>query len=66
MGPDWGGTISIGLGDFNNDGLADLARYHSNGHLYIYPGRGGVEPTNAFWAPRDHGPDWGGTISIAQ
>ena len=54
-GADWGGTANISLGDLNRDGIADLARYHTNGHLYVYPGRGSVEPGVAFWAPRDHG-----------
>jgi hypothetical protein len=62
---DWGGTVSIALGDLNRDGIADLGRYHQNGHFYIYPGRGSAERGTAFWAPRDHGGDWVGTVSIS-
>src|SRR5262245_28780457 len=50
--------------DITNDGIADLLRYHENGHLYFYPGRGSVEPGVALWSARDLGPDWAGTVSI--
>ena len=64
LGPDWIGTVDLALGDLNRDGIADLVRYRNDGHMYLYPGRGGVEASNAFWAPRDLG-DWSGTVSIA-
>ena len=57
--------MSIALGDLNRDGIADLVRYRNDGTLWVYPGRGNLEPTTAFWAPRGHGADWGGTANIS-
>jgi hypothetical protein len=64
QGNTWGGFTSIGIGDLNTDGVADLVGLNFNGHLYVYRVRGNVNPGTAFWAPEDQGGTWGAFLEV--